>query len=147
MCFPGDSVVKNLPANAGDEGDTLGRWIGKIPWRRKWQLTPVFLPGEFNGQRSLVGYSSWDHKESNMTEWLAHVTKVCMGFPCGAVVKNPPPNTGDMRDMGLIPGSGTFPGQESGNSLQYSCLENPMDRGTWWTTIHGVIKSHTQLSN
>ena len=42
--------------------------VGKIPWRRKWQPTPVFLPGEFHGQRSLVGYSLWGHKESDMTE-------------------------------------------------------------------------------
>ena len=43
-------------------------WVGKIPWRRKWQPTPVFLPGESCGQRILVGYSSWGHKESDMTE-------------------------------------------------------------------------------
>ena len=43
-------------------------WVGKIPWRREWQLTPVFLPGAFHGQRSLVGYSPWGHKESDMTE-------------------------------------------------------------------------------
>ena len=43
-------------------------WVGKIPWRRKWQPTPVFLPGESRGQRSLVGYSPWGHKESDTTE-------------------------------------------------------------------------------
>ena len=43
-------------------------WVGKIPWRRKWQPTPVFSPGEFQGQRSLVGYNPWDHKELDMTE-------------------------------------------------------------------------------
>ena len=43
-------------------------WVQKIPWRRKWQSTPVFLPGESHGQRSLVGYSPWDHKESDTTE-------------------------------------------------------------------------------
>ena len=42
-------------------------WVGKIPWRRKWQPTPVFLPGEFHGQRSLAGYSPWDGKESDTT--------------------------------------------------------------------------------
>ena len=42
-------------------------WVGKIPWRRKWQSTPVFLPGEFHGQRSLAGYSPWGHTESDMT--------------------------------------------------------------------------------
>ena len=47
-------------------------WVGKIPWRRKWQPTPVFLPGEFHGQRSLEGYSPWGHKESDLTEQLTH---------------------------------------------------------------------------
>ena len=45
-------------------------WVGKLPWRRKWQPTPVFLPGEFHGQRSLAGYSPWCCKESDTTEWL-----------------------------------------------------------------------------
>ena len=45
-------------------------WVGKIPWRREWQPTPVFLPGEFHGQRSLAGYSPWGCKESDMTERL-----------------------------------------------------------------------------
>ena len=45
---------------------------GKIPWRRKWQLTPLFLPGQSHGQRSLVGFSPWGQKESDMTEWLTH---------------------------------------------------------------------------
>ena len=46
-------------------------WVGKIPWRREWRPTPVFLPGKSHGQRSLVGYSPWGHKESDMTEWLS----------------------------------------------------------------------------
>ena len=45
-------------------------WVRKIPWRRKWQPTPVFLPGEYHGHRSLVGYSPWDHKELNTTEHI-----------------------------------------------------------------------------
>ena len=45
-------------------------WVGKIPWRRKWQPTPVLLPGKSHGQRSMVGYSPWGHKESDTTEWL-----------------------------------------------------------------------------
>ena len=56
-----DQTVKNLPANAGDPGFNL--WVRKIPWRKKWLPTPVFLPGESHGQRSLVGYSPWSHKE------------------------------------------------------------------------------------
>ena len=58
-------MVKNLPAMGEMWFDP---WVEKIPWRRKWQLTPVFLPGKSHGQRNLVGYSSQDHKESDMTE-------------------------------------------------------------------------------
>ena len=50
-------------------------------------------------------------------------------------------------DLGLIPGSGRSPGKENGNPLQYSCLENSMDGGAWWATVHGVAKSRTRLSN
>ena len=57
------------------------------------------------------------------------------------VPKNPPANAGDLRDMGLIPGSGRSPGGEKGNPLQYSCLENSMDRGAWWATVDRVTKS------
>ena len=58
-------MVKNPPAMRGPGFDP---WVGKIPWRRAWQPTPVFLPGESHGQRSLVGYSPWGHTESDMTE-------------------------------------------------------------------------------
>ena len=61
------------------------------------------------------------------------------------MVKNPPANSGDVRDTGLIPGSGRCPGEENGNPLQYSCLDNPLDRGPWWAIVHGVKKSQTQL--
>ena len=59
------------------------------------------------------------------------------GFPSGSVVKNPPASAGD---TGSFPGSGRSPGEGNGYLLQYSCLENPMDRGAWQATIHGVIK-------
>ena len=55
-------------------------------------------------------------------------------------VKNLPTNAGDARDVGLIPESGRSPGVASGNPLYYSCLENSMDRGAWWATVHGVKK-------
>ena len=61
------------------------------------------------------------------------------------VVKNPTANAGDLRDVGLIPGLGRCPGEGNGNPLQYSCLENPMDRGAWWAIVHGVAKGQTQL--
>ena len=69
-----------------------------------------------------------------------------MGFPGGAVVKNPPAKTGDARDVGSIPGSGRSPGGGTGNSLQYSCLKNSMDRGAWRATAHGVTKTQSWLN-
>ena len=57
------------------------------------------------------------------------------------MVKNPPSNAGDLRDVGPIPGLGRSPGEENGNPHQYSCIENPMDRGAWWATVHGVTES------
>ena len=59
------------------------------------------------------------------------------------VVKNLPANAVDLGDAGSIPGLGRFPGGSHGNPLQYSCLENSMDRGTWQATVHGVAKSQT----
>ena len=72
-------------------------------------------------------------------------------YPKGAsqvmlLVKNPPANVGDLREAGLIPGSGRSPRVGNGYLLQYSCLENPMDRGASWATVQGVAKSWTQLS-
>ena len=62
--FHGGSDSKESTCNAGDPD--------LIPWRKEWLPTPVFLPGEFQGQRSLVGYGPWGHKELDMTEWLTH---------------------------------------------------------------------------
>ena len=59
------------------------------------------------------------------------------------VVKNLPANAGDARDLGLIPGSGKSPGEGNGNPFQYSCLENPMDRGAWQATVHRVAELDT----
>ena len=53
----------------------------------------------------------------------------------------------NVGDLGSIPGSGRYPREGNGNPLQYSCLENCMDRGAWWAAVHGVAKSQTQLSN
>ena len=67
------------------------------------------------------------------------------GFPRGSVVKNPPTNARVTGDVGSIPGSGRSPGAGNGNPLQYSCLENLMDRGTWWASVHLVAKNQTRL--
>ena len=66
-----------------------------------------------------------------------------LGFPGSIVVKNLPANAGDARDSGLIPGLGKSPRGGNGNPLQYSCLENSLDRGAWQTTVHEVAKSQT----
>ena len=65
----------------------------------------------------------------------------------GSVVNNPSAIAGDTRDVGSIPGLGRSLVEGNGNPLQYSCLGNPMDRGGWWATVHGVAKSQTQLSD
>ena len=69
-----------------------------------------------------------------------------LDFPGGSVVKNLPASAGDTGDIGSIPGLGRFPGGGNGNPLQYSCLENPMDRGDWQSTVHRVSKSWKRLS-
>ena len=69
----------------------------------------------------------------------------CQSFPHGSVVKNPPANAGDSGDSGLIPGSGRSPGGGNGNPVQYSCLENVVNRGIWQATAHRVAKSRTRL--
>ena len=84
-------------------------------WRRQWQSIPVLLPGEFHGQRSLVGCSPWGRKESDTTEQLHFLFSVsCIG-------------------------------EGNGIPLQCSCLENPRDGGAWWAAVYGVAWSQTQL--
>ena len=84
-------------------------------WRRKWQPTPVLLPGKSHGWRSLVGCSPWGRKESDTTEWLH------------------------------FPFSLSCIGEGNGNPLQCSCLENPRDGGAWWAAVCGVTQSRTRL--
>ena len=77
-----------------------------------------------------------------------NVTPLVISYGASQValeVKNLLANAGDIRDVGLIPGSETSPGGGHGNPLQYSCLKNPTDRGVWWAIVHGVPKSRTRL--
>ena len=76
----------------------------------------------------------------NISKDTSHIG---LGFPGGLVVKNLPTNAGDIRDVGSNPGWRRSPGERNGNPLQYSRLESPMDRGSWWATVHGVLKSRT----
>ena len=88
---------------------------------------------------SPVGYSFI----SCLNHFQMH-SSLSLGFPCGSDGKESACNEGH---LGSIPGLGTSPGEGNGNPLQYSCLENPTDGGTWWATVHGVAKSWTQLSD
>ena len=90
--------------------------VGKSPWRRKWQLTPVDLPGKSHGQRSLVGCSPLGRQESDTTERLHFHFSL------------------------------SYIGEGNGSPLQCSCLENPRDRGAWWAAVCEVAQSRTQLN-
>ena len=95
----------------------------------------------------LPGLSPLQHKGRVLISFqdacFLHACAVSKVFSGGSVVKNPPASA---RAIGLVPGLGGFPGGRNGNPRQYSCLENPMDRGAWWATVHGVAKSQTWLS-
>ena len=135
----------------GDQVQSLGR---EDPLEKKWQPTPVLLPGKFHGRRSLVGCSPWGCKESDITErfcftfsLLAHIRSLINTFCCiyraSLCSKESACNAGDTGDTGSIPGLGRSPVGGHGNPLQYSCLENPMDRGVWWATVHRIAKNQT----
>ena len=125
-------------------------------WRRKWQPTPVFLPGESQGRRSLVGCSPWGRTESDTTEatWQAgrQALCICEFFPSSSGGKESACNAGNPA---LIPGSGRSPGEGNGNPLQYSCLGNSMDSGAWqapWDMDcrvghDWVTNTHTSIPN
>ena len=93
-------------------------------------------------------YPTWVLPPGAVQRWLCCKCLSCCsernqkGFPCGSVVKNPPAST---RDAGSIPGLGRSPGGGQVNPLQYSCLENSMDRGTWWSTVYRVTQRWTRL--
>ena len=82
-------------------------------------------------------------ESSTILIWLRY--SKCRASQVALVAKNLSAKAGDIRDVGSIPGLGISPGGRHGNPLQYSCLENPKDRGSWWATVHGVTKSQTGL--
>ena len=97
-------LVKNPPANVGDRQGWIScvrkiPWVEKIPWRRKWQPTPVFLPGESHGQRSLVGYSPQCHKESDTTELTQYTRRSLLDFVLIAVKGRKIKPVGGSQDM------------------------------------------------
>ena len=109
--------------------------LSPFPRRRVWRPTPVLLPGEFHGQRSLLGYSPWACKELDTTEQRTH-TQTHSASQVVLVVKNLPASAGDARDMGSILGSGWHLGVGNGNLLQW----NSMDREAWQVTVHGAAE-------
>ena len=121
----------------------------------KFHPTPALLHMPPTSFRFICGISLVPC-QSNFHFKVAHLKKLLESisipkgkmyiFPGGSVVKNPPANAGDTSDVGLISGSARSLGVGNGNPLQYSCLENLMDRGAWQATVHGVTKSQTWLS-
>ena len=95
-------------------------------------------PGVGDGQGSLACCSLWGLKELDTTEWMNWLFECLGASQVVLVVKNPPANARIIRDSGLTPGLGRSPGGRHDSPLQYSCLENPMDRATWWTIVHSV---------
>ena len=123
------------PPSAGDMRD-----VGSIPgrWRRAWQPAPEFLPGESHGQRSLVGYTPQACKESDTTEATQPAHTHCLLW--ASLVAQMVKNLSAMRETRFDPWVRRSPGG-CGNPLQNSCLENPMDRGGWWATVHRNAES------
>ena len=104
-----------------------------------WSVYHLFSDLSVNSL--FLTFSFLDKEVRVVFEWVS-MSRNWQGLSGGSVIKYPPANSGD---TGLIPGSGRLHGEGNGNMLQYSCLENPMDRGAWWATVHGVAKSQTQL--
>ena len=94
--------------------------------------------------RGVVRESDKTRQHNDDIFYIKESARELTNFPGGSVVKHLPPNAGD---AGSIPGSGRSPGKGNGNPLQYSCLENPMDRGAWGAIVRGVAKSQTRLRN
>ena len=108
-------------------------------------LSPKDLPRNGRGHLLWGKYSDFGLMVTmiNIFEHSSYVR----GFPGGSVVKNPPANEGDERDMGSIPGWGRSPREGNGSPFQNSCLENSMDRGDWRATVHGLVRSQTQYTH
>ena len=116
--LPNPGIEPRSPTLQADAltSEPPGKLSSQISWRRKWQPTPVLLPGKSHGQRSLIGYNPWGREESDRTERLH------FHFSLSRIEEG------------------------NGNPLQCSCLENPRDREAWWAAIYGVAQSRTQLT-
>ena len=158
MGFPDGSDSKESACNAGDLGLIPGS--GRSPGEQ-WQPTPVFLPGESHEQRSLVGYSPWGHKESDMTQWLTlSLSSLEAGQDITSKIKDKYwyfSNTYHKiwttvigRPLCVLEASHSTPSstnirEGNRNPLQCSCLKNPRDGGAWLPAVYGVAQSWTWL--
>ena len=142
MGFPSSSAGNESACNAGDLAliPGLGRSTGE---GKGYPLQYSFLENSTDRgawQAAVCGVAeSWTQLSDLHSHKDQRASQVVL------VVKNPPANAGDGRNMGSIPGSGRSCEERNRNPLQYSCLENPKDRGAWWATVHGVSKSQTRL--
>ena len=115
------------------------------PSELNWILFCLKKEGNYNICRNTGEPSRRDFKWTKASHTKTNNTWFSFkGFPGGTEAKASARSAGD---PGLIPGLGRSPGEGNGNPLQYSCLKNPMDRGAWWATVHGVAKSRTRLSD
>ena len=114
-----------------------------------WHIDDSFLyHRSFSSVKKRNWRKHWSHCHFTITQMklyedILRFPRCLWGFPVGSGVKASACNAGDLDS---VPGSGRSPGEGNGNPLQYSCLENPMDGGAWWATVHGVAKSRTWLS-
>ena len=119
--------------------------VSKIVLKKKNKFTPMH---KWNTEWREKQRPKWN-REKPWGSRIAHSFSETWGkkeaSQVALVVKNPPNNAGDVRDVGSIPASGRSPGGGHGNPLQYYCLENPMDRGAWWAMVHRITKSQTWL--
>ena len=126
---------KNIATKSHFE-KTVSRWLPSLPTSPR-VLNIILLPT----LRCMLNTSLNELRFPNSLCYLLYYYGQ-RGFLGGSEIKASAYNAGD---LGLIPGSGRFPGEGNGNPLQYSCLENPMDGEAWWTIVHGVAKSQTRL--
>ena len=116
-------------------------WVGKIPWRRKWQPTPVLLPGKSHGQRSLAGYSPWGHKESDTIErlTLSLFTFFFIAFLRDTIQPIVAPLSKFSIDLlGLEYWVYLLLSEVDSDHQFLGNRKDSMDRGAWWATVHGV---------
>ena len=125
-------LVKSMEPEFNCKYYTNTYWVGKIPWRRAWQSTPVFLPGECPWTEEPGGLQSmWSQRVRH--DWVTQHTLPMVGFPDGSAGKKSACTAGDSGDVGSIPGSGRIPGGGNSYPLQYSCLDIlvPWAEGPW----------------